>query len=49
MNIGMNLLLWTDVMDEKGLVICARLKEMGFDSVELPGYDGGYKNLAANV
>lgn len=45
MKIGMNLLLWTDEMTPRGLEICARLAEMGFDSVELPGYNHDYSNF----
>lgn len=31
-------------MDERGLSLCAQLKEMGFDAVELPGYGHDYSN-----
>lgn len=44
MKIGMNLLLWTDVMNDSGLEVCRRLKEIGFDAIELPGYDHDYAN-----
>ncbi len=44
MKIGLNLLLWTDVMNERGLNICGQLKDMGYDSVELPAYDLDYEN-----
>ena len=37
MKVGMNLLLWTDQFDAATLEpICVRVKEMGFDGVELP-------------
>lgn len=41
MKFGMNLLLWTDTpCEEKWLPLCLRLKEMGFDGVELPIFSG---------
>ena len=40
MKIGMNLFLWTDdPVDEAHLPLYARLKEMGFDGIELPIFD----------
>ena len=41
MKFGMNLLLWTDApCDPKWLPLYGRLKEMGFDGVELPIFSG---------
>ena len=41
MKYGMNLLLWTDdPCDESHLPLYGRLKEMGFDGVELPIFSG---------
>ena len=41
MKFGMNLLLWTDdPCQEEWLPLCRRLKEMGFDGVELPIFSG---------
>ena len=40
MKVGMNLFLWTDdPVDESWLPLYGRLKEMGFDGVELPIFD----------
>ncbi len=41
MKYGMNLLLWTGVMDDSMLPILGALKEMGYDGVEVPvfGFD----------
>ncbi len=40
MKIGMNLLLWTvDATDEKLLPLFGRLKQMGFDGIEVPVFD----------
>ena len=37
MKVGMNLFLWTDdPADEAHLPLYARLKDMGFDGIELP-------------
>ncbi len=48
MKIGINLLLWSgDVTDEKFLPLLGRLKEMGFDGVELPIFDMQPKKFAA--
>lgn len=40
MKVGMNLFLWTDdPVDEVHLPLYARLKDMGFDGIELPIFD----------
>lgn len=40
MKYSMNMLLWTDnVLDDKYLPILGKLKEMGFDGVEIPIFD----------
>ncbi len=53
MKFGMNLLLWTDdSTQEEFLPLYARLKEMGFDGVELPIFDPQperYRSLAARL
>ncbi|RIK79478.1 MAG: isomerase [Planctomycetota bacterium] len=36
MKYGMNLLLWTDHLDDSIMPVLARLKEMGYDGVEVP-------------
>jgi D-psicose/D-tagatose/L-ribulose 3-epimerase len=52
MKIGMNLLLWTAKVDESHYPLLARLKEMGFDGVEIPVFEGSpqdYKALGAEL
>lgn len=39
MKYGMNLLLWTDQLDESMRPLLERLKKMGFDGVEVPVFD----------
>lgn len=39
MKYGMNLLLWTDHLDESMRPLLERLKKMGFDGVEVPVFD----------
>lgn len=39
MRFGMNLLLWTDTLKENVLPLVKQLKEIGFDTVELPAFD----------
>ena len=39
MNIGMNLLLWTDHVVERHDELLERIKEIGFDAVEVPIFD----------
>ena len=36
MKIGMNLLLWTDTLNDEMLPVLENLKAMGYDGVELP-------------
>jgi len=40
MKIGMNLLLWTAHVTEKDYPLLGRLKEAGFDGVEIPVFEG---------
>ncbi len=48
MKVGMNLLLWTDdPVDESWLPLYERLKDMGFDGVELPIFDADPEKFAA--
>lgn len=39
MKFGMNLLLWAGDMNEELLPVLKKLKEMGFDGVEVPVFD----------
>lgn len=39
MKLGMNLLLWTDDMNEAIAPVVAQLREMGYDGVEMPVFD----------
>ena len=39
MRFGMNLLMWTDTLKENVLPLLEQLKEIGFDTVELPVFD----------
>jgi len=39
MRFGMNLLLWTDTLSESMLPLLDELKQIGFDTVELPSFD----------
>ena len=39
MRFGMNLLLWTDTLSENMLPVLDELKEIGFDTVEIPCFD----------
>lgn len=39
MRFGMNLLLWTDTLSENMLPLLDELKEIGFDTVEIPCFD----------
>ncbi len=39
MRFGMNLLLWTDTLSESMLPLLDELKEIGFDTVEIPCFD----------
>ncbi len=48
MKVGMNLFLWTDdPVDESWLPLYGRLKDMGFDGVELPIFDPDPERFAA--
>lgn len=40
MNLGMNLFLWTDNVEEAHLPLIEKLAKMGFDSVEVPVFAG---------
>jgi D-psicose/D-tagatose/L-ribulose 3-epimerase len=39
MRFGMNLLMWTDTLSDSALPLLDELKEIGFDTVELPCFD----------
>ncbi|MDO4557466.1 MAG: sugar phosphate isomerase/epimerase family protein [Planctomycetia bacterium] len=39
MNFGMNVLMWTDTLDDARLPLLDMVKEYGFDTVELPIFD----------
>jgi D-psicose/D-tagatose/L-ribulose 3-epimerase len=39
MRYGMNLLLWTDTLNDQILPLLERLKEIGYDAVEVPVFD----------
>ena len=51
MKYGMNLLLWTGEVTDEMLPTCERLKEMGFDGVELPMFnlDLDYEKLGKQL
>ncbi len=46
MQYGMNLLLWTDTLSEDTLPLLEKLKEIGYDAVELPMFDVNPGNYA---
>ncbi len=46
MQYGMNLLLWTDTLGEDTLPLLEKLKEIGYDAVELPMFDVDPANYA---
>ena len=48
MKVGMNLLLWTDdPVDESWMPLYGRLKDMGFDGIEVPIFDANPEKFAA--
>jgi D-psicose/D-tagatose/L-ribulose 3-epimerase len=47
MKFGMNLLLWTDTVNESHYPLLERLKKMGYDGVEVPIFDPEPKKYAA--
>lgn len=48
MRFGMNLLMWTDTLNQEILPLLDQLKEIGFDTIELPIFDlDNIDNLAA--
>ncbi|GAC1317137.1 MAG: hypothetical protein NVSMB14_15830 [Isosphaeraceae bacterium] len=53
MNIGMNLLLWTDHVIERHDELLEHIKEIGFDAVEVPIFDtsdiGPYERLGRRL
>lgn len=52
MKTGMNLLLWTTHVTEQHFPLIAKLKQAGFDGVELPLFEGDaahYKKVAAEI
>jgi D-psicose/D-tagatose/L-ribulose 3-epimerase len=46
MRYGMNLLMWTDTLNDVSLPLLDELKEIGFDAVELPMFDIDEANSA---
>jgi D-psicose/D-tagatose/L-ribulose 3-epimerase len=46
MRYGMNLLLWSDTLNDEALPLLDLVKEIGFDAVELPIFDADVKQLA---
>jgi D-psicose/D-tagatose/L-ribulose 3-epimerase len=52
MKIGMNLLLWTTHVTDEHFPLFAKLKQAGFDGLELPVFEGDaahYKKIAAEL
>ena len=52
MKIGMNLLLWTTKVTEQHIPLFQRLKQLGYDGVELPIFEGApdeYKRIGATL
>ncbi len=52
MKTGMNLLLWTTHVTEQHFPLLAKLKQAGFDGVEIPVFEGDaghYKKMAAEL
>src|SRR6266496_6802717 len=52
MKTGMNLLLWTTHVTEELFPLMAKLKQTGFDGVEIPLFEGDanhYKSIAAEL
>ena len=47
MRYGINLLLWTDVLTDEVLPLLDRIKELGFDAVELPIFEVDVEKYAA--
>ncbi len=46
MRFGMNLLLWTDTLNDDMLPLLDQLKEIGYDAVEIPVFDNDVDNYA---
>ncbi|MEE8452295.1 MAG: sugar phosphate isomerase/epimerase [Thermoguttaceae bacterium] len=44
MRFGMNLLMWTDVVNDQMLPLLDQLKEIGYDAVEIPVFDTDVDN-----
>jgi len=47
MRYGMNLLLWTDTLNDSALPLLDEIKRLGFDAVELPVFETDVKKYAA--
>ena len=47
MKIGMNLLLWTDTLNDELMPALQSLKAMGYDGVEIPIFDLDVDSYAA--
>ena len=46
MRFGMNLLMWTDTVNDQMLPLLDQLKEIGYDAVEIPVFDTDVDNYA---
>jgi D-psicose/D-tagatose/L-ribulose 3-epimerase len=46
MRFGMNLLMWTDTVNDQTLPLLDQLKEIGYDAVEIPIFDADVANYA---
>jgi len=46
MRFGMNLLMWTDTVNDQMLPLLDQLKEIGYDAVEIPVFDTDVANYA---
>ncbi len=46
MKFGMNLLMWTDTLTDEQLPLVDQLKEIGFDTIEIPVFDKDPDNYA---
>ncbi|HYW80284.1 MAG TPA: sugar phosphate isomerase/epimerase, partial [Thermoguttaceae bacterium] len=46
MRFGMNLLMWTDTLNDQMLPLLDQLKEIGYDAAEIPVFDTDVDNYA---
>jgi D-psicose/D-tagatose/L-ribulose 3-epimerase len=47
MRYGLNLLLWTDTLNDESLPLLDKVKKIGYDAVELPVFENDVKKYAA--